>query len=177
MYRYYIGIDCGVNTGYAVYDYHAQKFICLEIVMIHEAMNAILSLKKQSENVDYLVVIEDARQIKYKTDPKKAQGAGSVKRDAKIWEDFCIDYDIPFMLVKPDTNKTKVTLENFVKITGCTLSKTKETHDKDAALLVWGNYFTKASVELNNIQHVSVAGREKMDKKAKVKIKNNALTS
>jgi len=177
MYRYYIGIDCGVNTGYAVYDCEKRKFTCLDIVMIHQAMNAVLSLKKQSDHVDFVVVIEDARQIRFGTDPKKAQGAGSVKRDCKIWEDFCIDYDIPFMLVKPDSKKTKVPIERFVKITGCTLSKSKETHDKDAALLVWDTQITEAKITLNNEQFVSDAGRKKMAQKYKVKIKNNALTS
>jgi hypothetical protein len=87
MYRYYIGIDTGVNTGYAVYDCQVGKFICLDIVMIHQALNAVLSLKKQSEKVDFVVVIEDARQIRFGTDPKKAQGAG---RGAWSWR-FLVD--------------------------------------------------------------------------------------
>ena len=83
---------------------------------------------------------EDARlrkwipQIKGK---EVLQGVGSVKRDAGIWEDFLRDLGVPFEMVAPKNNITKLSADSFRKITGWQ-SKTNE-HSRDAAMLVFGS--------------------------------------
>ncbi len=66
----------------------------------------------------------------------KQQGAGSVKRDCKIWEDFLTDLDIPFEMVAPRKGMTKYSAAAFKKLTGYE-GKTSE-HARDAAMLVFG---------------------------------------
>jgi hypothetical protein len=66
----------------------------------------------------------------------RRQGAGSVKRDAKIWQDFCEDMDIPFEAVKPCAGATKRTTETFERLTGW--KGRTSNHARDAAMLVFG---------------------------------------
>ena len=85
------------------------------------------------------VVFEDARQRKWfgKGDANaKKQGAGSVKRDCSIWEDFCKDYGIPFRAIPPVKGATKITPEYF-KLISHYQGRTSE-HSRDAAMLVIG---------------------------------------
>ena len=98
---FYIGIDPGTHTGMAVWDSKEGKFLSLETLPIHRAMVEVMNLRIGRE---ILVVFEDARQRKWygKGDTNaKLQGAGSVKRDCSIWEDFCKDYGIPFRAIPP----------------------------------------------------------------------------
>lgn len=85
------------------------------------------------------VVFEDARQRTWfghgDTDAKK-QGAGSVKRDCSIWEDFCKDYGIPFWAKPPVKGATKVSADYF-KMVSHYQGRTSE-HSRDAAMLVIG---------------------------------------
>lgn len=88
--------------------------------------------------------VEDARLRKWipyqkneKAEAGRREGAGSVKRDAKIWEDFLTDIGADFEMVAPKNNKTKVTAAFFKKLTGYQ-GKTNE-HERDAAMLVVGN--------------------------------------
>lgn len=66
----------------------------------------------------------------------KLQGAGSIKRDCKIWEDFLRDKGIPFKLIAPKNNTTKLSAPAFKSITGYT-GRTCE-HSRDAAMMVYG---------------------------------------
>ena len=66
----------------------------------------------------------------------KAQGAGSVKRDCSIWEDFCKDYGIPFWAKPPVKGATKVSADYF-KMVSHYQGRTSE-HSRDAAMLVIG---------------------------------------
>jgi hypothetical protein len=59
-----------------------------------------------------------------------------VKRDCQIWEDYLTDLRIPFEMVAPKNNATKLTAEQFRRITGYE-GKTNE-HGRDAAMLVYG---------------------------------------
>ena len=126
-----IGIDPGVNTGWArMLD---GKLIACDSRPIHAAMQEIKRWHRIGELK--LVVFEDAR-LRGGDDPKRAQGAGSVKRDSKIWADFLADLGCPTLAVKPQKGGTKWTAEQFAKLTGWK-ARTNE-HGRDAALLIWG---------------------------------------
>lgn len=130
MYR--VGIDPGKTTGYAIVkNGELQK---IGEGLIHQVFAVVLELKDMG---DLHVVVEDARQRKWfgTSDyaKAKAQGAGSVKRDCVIWEDFLKDNGISFQMVHPTL--TKISPEFFEKLTGIKTLKTK-THMRDAAMLV-----------------------------------------
>jgi hypothetical protein len=126
-----IGIDTGKNTGLAIWCQTDKNFIGIYCLMIHQAMQVII---KYQDNIK-LVRVEDARLRTYFTGGKeKAQGAGSIKRDGKIWEDFLTDNQIPFELVAPKNNRTKLNATQFKKITGW--NKSTNQHARDAAMLV-----------------------------------------
>lgn len=127
----YIGIDPGVKTGYAVYSAVDGLMQC-ETIKIH---NALVRVQNWGHLVT--VVMEDARlRRKFMFGPEVSQGAGSIKRDCSIWEDFCEDNNIPLITVAPQNTRTKYSVEAFQKITGFT--KRTSNHARDAAMLVWG---------------------------------------
>ena len=133
-----IGIDPGTHTGVAVWDTREGKFLSLETLWIHDALFYVKRLSEEYRG-QIQVVFEDARQRTWfgKGDVSaKLQGAGSVKRDCSIWEDFCTDYGIPFRAVPPVKGATKVTPTYFKMISGWT-DRTSE-HSRDAAMLVIG---------------------------------------
>ena len=136
-----IGIDPGTHTGVAVWDTGEGKFLSLETMPIHRAMNSVLVWASlvHDKTKDIQVVFEDARQRTWfgRGDTyAKLQGAGSVKRDCSIWEDFCKDYDIPFWAKPPVKGATKVSAGYFKTISGYQ-GRTSE-HSRDAAMLVIG---------------------------------------
>ena len=133
-----IGIDPGTHTGVAVWDSREGKFLSLETLPIHIALTRVLAIAERNrDNVQ--VVFEDARQRTWfgKGDTyAKLQGAGSVKRDCSIWEDFCKDYGIPYWAKPPIKGATKVSAEYFKMVSHYT-GRTSE-HSRDAAMLVIG---------------------------------------
>jgi len=140
-----IGIDPGTHTGVAVWDSREGKFLSLETLPIHRALEKVKEMSHPFWHMDRLyhddiqVVFEDARQRTWfgKGDTSaKLQGAGSVKRDCSIWEDFCKDYGIPFQAKPPVKGATKVSAEYFKMISHYT-GRTSE-HSRDAAMLVIG---------------------------------------
>ena len=140
-----IGIDPGTHTGVAVWDSREGKFLSLETLPIHRALEKVKEMSHPFWHMDRLyhddiqVVFEDARQRTWygKGDTNaKLQGAGSVKRDCSIWEDFCKDYGIPYWAKPPVKGATKVSAEYFKMISHYT-GRTSE-HSRDAAMLVIG---------------------------------------
>ena len=140
-----IGIDPGTHTGVAVWDSREGKFLSLETLPVHRALEIVKEMASPFWHMDKLynekieVVFEDARQRTWfgRGDTNaKAQGAGSVKRDCSIWEDFCKDYGIPFQAKHPVKGATKVSAEYFKMISGYQ-GRTSE-HSRDAAMLVIG---------------------------------------
>lgn len=140
-----IGIDPGTHTGVAVWDSREGKFLSLETLPIHRALEKVKEMSHPFWHMDRLyhddiqVVFEDARQRTWfgKGDTyAKLQGAGSVKRDCSIWEDFCKDYGIPWWAKPPVKGATKVSAEYFKMISHYT-GRTSE-HSRDAAMLVIG---------------------------------------
>lgn len=135
----YIGIDTGTKTGFAVWD--GKRFLEIETLKLWQALDRVRKMKKQGE--DITVVFEDARQRKWLPREKsiseyrgKMIGAGSVKRDAVIWEEFCIDNGIKFFSVPPAKGLTKWSAQTFAEVTGW--EGRTSNHGRDAALLVYG---------------------------------------
>lgn len=130
----YIGIDCGVHTGIAVWDTKERKFLQVDTMMIHQAMKLVESYC--SDNL--CVVFEDARLRKWYTGDvnAKAQGAGSVKRDCSIWEDFLYESGIHYLKVPPQKGMTKWDARFFKQMTGW--KERTSNHARDAAVLVFG---------------------------------------
>lgn len=132
-----IGIDSGVNTGLAVWDAAEKALIDVKTVKIHKAMEIVLTTHELNPDKVF-VRVEDARKRKWfgKAGREQLQGAGSIKRDAAIWEDFLTDHKIPFEMVAPKNNKTKVNADHFKRLTGWK-ERTNE-HARDAAFLCFG---------------------------------------
>lgn len=127
-----IGLDTGVNTGFSVWCQKEKRLFIVKSLMIHQAIQRIIGNRDEIK----LVRVEDARLRKYITGGReKLQGAGSIKRDAKIWQDFLTDYNIPFELVAPKNNITKLDADQFKKITGW--AKSTNQHARDSAMLVF----------------------------------------
>ena len=135
----YVGIDTGTHTGMAMWDSEAKAFLSIDTVKLHEALFRIRSLWDKQK--DIRVIFEDARQRKWfntrsaAQDRARLQGAGSVKRDCNVWEEFLKDYKIPYEAVPPCRNVTKTTAESFARLTKWE-GRTSE-HSRDAAMLVW----------------------------------------
>lgn len=109
MKKILIGIDPGRHTGLAVIK--DGKLVRCETMMIHEAMKELEGFGPDYVEYDIHVVVEDARKRSGK--PEAAQGAGAVKRDSSIWEDFLTDLKISFKMVPPRKNGTRFRDEIF----------------------------------------------------------------
>lgn len=131
--RIHIGIDSGTKTGLAIWDAENKQFREIRTVKIHEALQIVLVY---ADVATIKVYVEDARQVRFKTDAAKMKGAGSVCRDASIWEDFLTDHNIPFEMKRPSKAMTKWCSAMFEQVTGYQ-GKTS-SHGRDAAMLVWG---------------------------------------
>lgn len=132
-----VGIDPGVNTGFAIWHPDERIFYVIETLQIHQAFFAILAIKSEVPEAVVQVIFEDARQRTWfgKTGSEVWKGAGSIIRDCKAWEDFLTDEQIPFIARKPASGGTKWDKDFFKRVTGWT-GKTNE-HSRDAACLVF----------------------------------------
>lgn len=136
-----VGIDTGVNTGFAVAldEGHGGRLIEVNSLTITQSMSRVIQLCELYGHAEVCLYIEDARQRKWFTGGReKAQGVGSVKRDAQIWEDWCKENKINYKLIHPKDNCTKYKADAFKKLTGW-LGRTNE-HARDAAMLVYRRY-------------------------------------
>ncbi|STY99848.1 Uncharacterised protein [Moraxella lacunata] len=134
-----IGIDAGVKTGFAVsLNGTLRQAKTLSIIeAMEEVRKTALSAKRSTQEYEITVFIEDARKRKWVTGGReKLQGVGSVKRDCKIWEEFCKYHDINYELIAPKDNNTKLSDQTFKRMTGWT-QRTSE-HARDAVMLIWG---------------------------------------
>lgn len=140
-YRYFIGIDPGVNTGVGVWDAVDKQFLMVSSMSIIDAIKKVEDFNS-SHLGSLLVRVEDARLRKWfgnDTDAaikKRIQGVGSVKRDCTIWEHFLKDKNIPYEMVHPKNNMTKLSQIEFKRLTG--YSRITNGHGRDAAMLVLG---------------------------------------
>ncbi len=133
-----IGVDPGKRTGLAIWDKLHKCFKSIETVSIVRAFDIIT---QYAEN-GYLVQVrfEDARLRKWfgTAGREKLQGAGSIKRDCTIWQEFCEHHEIDFIPVAPAQQKglTKLSHGQFKKLTGWT-DRTTE-HSRDAGMICYG---------------------------------------
>lgn len=135
MRELYIGIDAGVKTGVAIWNRGKQRLTMVDTLTISVAMLLVMELAKSNEVVVYL---EDARLRNWfgSSGREKLQGAGSVKRDCSIWETFCEEQGIECRKIAPKNNYTKLTSEQFRRLTGW--EGRSSEHSRDAAMLVFG---------------------------------------
>jgi hypothetical protein len=127
-----------VNTGFAVYDLTNKKFLSILTLTIHQAIKEVTAAIYFPDSVLTKVRFEDARQRKWygkNAGTHALQGAGSIKRDCKIWEDFLTELKVPFDMVNPGSVPTKYTAETFKNVTKWK-GRTSE-HSRDAALLIF----------------------------------------
>lgn len=138
-----IGIDPGTQTGFSIYDCQERRLTQVKSCSI---LNAIAFVRYYHIDREYQVhvVVEDARQVVHKTDRVKAQGAGSVKRDCSIWEEFLKSQKISHEFVRPNKKITKLTPGQFEQITG--YQERSNQHGRDAAMLVYQRSFPKYRV-------------------------------
>ena len=135
-----VGIDPGIHTGLAVWDTSSRQFLEIRTVGIVAAME-YLSEIRQDRGIG-LLVFEDARQRTWIPREKdirqvkgRAMGAGSVKRDYSIWEEWCKAKGIQFIATRPKTGLTKLTDAYFRGLTG--YDRRTNDHGRDAAMLVF----------------------------------------
>ena len=130
-----IGIDPGVNTGVAAIDKGG-----LQVVATMSAVEAeqFVHIRMAQAGGQIAVFFEDARLRNWfgSKGREALQGAGSIKRDCQRWEEWLIHHGISFSKIAPRNNSTKLTAEQFKKITGWQ-GRTNE-HGRDAAMLIYG---------------------------------------
>lgn len=141
----YIGIDTGNHTGVAVWNTATQRFEEVVTLPLWRALEVVRQWRDdmREQGVALHVIFEDARQRQWFPKERSASeyrgklmGAGAVKRDAAIWEEFLADHDIPYTAQPPRPHLTKWNVDYWQHITGWT-GRTSE-HARDAALLVFG---------------------------------------
>ena len=135
-----VGIDCGVHTGFAVKV--AGVLVVVSSMKIHNSMFKVLELQDEAKakGLGFKVCVEDARLRKWfghdeARTRSKLQGAGSVKRDAVIWQDFLREHGIVFEMIPPRANMTKTSAAFFKSLTGW--QGVTNEHGRDAAMMVW----------------------------------------
>lgn len=133
--RLLIGIDAGVHTGMAIWDNTDKRLVAVDTKTITRAMHEVEWLATQA---DVTLYIEDARKRTWfgRAGREQLQGAGSIKRDCSIWQSFCEEQGIDYLLVAPRHNTTKLSAEQFKVLTNWA-GRTSE-HSRDAAMLVFG---------------------------------------
>lgn len=134
----YIGIDTGVHTGFAVWHSDTKYLAEVSTVTITQAMERVKMLADILGKDNIRLFIEDARQRKWfgNSGREKLQGAGSVKRDSRIWEDWCMEQGLQYRLIAPGCNRTKLTEAQFKFVTQW--HGRSSVHGRDAAMLVFG---------------------------------------
>ncbi len=137
-----IGIDPGTNTGMAIWSVKLKDFQHIGTLKIHKVMDTIKDICKQGERNDFgwniKVYLEDSRNVsRGKNSAAMAQGAGSIKRDCNIWEDFLRDSGIDYQFIRPNKRSMlKMDDTGFRKMTGW--NQRTNSHGRDAAMLVFG---------------------------------------
>lgn len=138
-----IGIDPGVNFGVAVWSAAAKQFSKIETYDFFEGLTFVINYASRYSGTAVLIRFEDARLRKWFSDGKggseakgKAMGAGAVKVLCSIIETELKKAGIEYEAVAPKNNRTKLSAEQFKKITGWQ-GRTNE-HSRDAAMLVFG---------------------------------------
>ena len=131
-----IGIDPGKITGIGITIGQDKQAISMPI---HKALQFVEDLTHEDK---IHVRVEDARKRKWfgKNSVAKKQGAGSIKRDSTIWNDFLKDLQkksnglLTFEMLHPIKGATKIAAAPFKKLTG--IQKQTNEHGRDAFMLI-----------------------------------------
>src|SRR5574339_858525 len=133
----YVGIDPGVNTGFAVWDSLKKKFKVITGCTILTAIKELTKLHLQFPGEIY-VRFDDARKSKLPphlqqhASAQAFQGIGSVKRDCSIWQELLENLGIQYEAVAQQQQKMKkLDNEKFCLITKHQSSTNQ--HGRDAA--------------------------------------------
>ena len=132
-----VGVDPGVSTGIAIWSRTDKKLTTVQTTTIGAAMTMVKLMWEVGSL--HSVVFEDARlRTWFGSKGREAlQGAGSIKRECAIWEEFLTSLEgLPFKPVSPQSKGAKLNAAQFAKVTGWT-GRTSE-HARDAAMLVVG---------------------------------------
>jgi hypothetical protein len=133
-----VGIDPGVSTGFAIWSKKEQKMLDVATLSITEAMTRVRLMHEVGSL--HSVVFEDARlRTGYfgERAAAKQQGAGSIKRDCSIWQEFVEGLiGVPLLPVSPRSKGAKVDAQRFATLSGWH-GRTSE-HGRDAGMLVLG---------------------------------------
>jgi hypothetical protein len=132
-----VGLDPGVRTGFAVWSRVEQRLTTVETLGITQAMTLIRTMADVGSL--HSVRFEDARMRSWfgAKGREALQGAGSIKRDCSIWQEFLSGLvGVPFLPVSPQAKGRKLDSAAFKRLTGWQ-GRTSE-HARDAALLVIG---------------------------------------
>lgn len=134
----YIGIDPGKNTGFAVWHRDSRYLAEVSTMSITEAIDRVKMMADILGKGNIRLFIEDARKRKWygETGRERLKGAGSICRDCTIWDDFCRELGVEYVMVAPRCNTTKLNDRQFRAITGW--QKRTSVHARDAACLVFG---------------------------------------
>jgi hypothetical protein len=134
-YRYAIGIDPGMNNGFAIYDRQLAEITHCTSLPLHVLFDTLKSWQKNEievfiENPNTWIGFKGK-----KADNARLQGAGAVKQTYRHIVEFLEDYGIPYTPTKLQGNLKKVSRDYFAKVTGYT-DRTNE-HARDAAMIVF----------------------------------------
>ena len=134
----YIGIDPGKETGFAVWDHDARYLAEVTTMSITQAMERVRMMADVLGRENIRLYIEDARQRKWfgNSGPEKWKGAGSIRRDCTIWDDFCRELGLECQMMAPCRGCTKLNASKFKALTKWQ-GRTTE-HARDAAMIVFG---------------------------------------
>lgn len=133
-----IGIDPGVNTGFARKE-RQSDFAELCTLSIYAAQERVLELIEVHGIESVLVAFEDCRMRQWippNVGPERIKGVGSVERDCSIWQEFCERNGIIHVRVHPKDINTKDTKDDkwaFAAITDHPYDTA--SHARDAGML------------------------------------------
>lgn len=133
--RQVIGIDPGINTGWATYI--DGKLMGLQTIQPIDIYGQIVTSEAE------LFVFEDSRLQSAVWVPSKnkavanniARKIGQVDALCSIIQDTCERYDIKYMRVSPKAKGGKMNAEDFNLLTGWSVRSNQ--HERDAAMVAW----------------------------------------
>jgi hypothetical protein len=135
-----IGIDPGTNTGITVYDCEKKEYIACDTMLITNAIFLVEKIISQRSPV--LITVEDSRSIS--GDASKKLGAGSIRRDCSIWEDYLNEKSsiasngVFYRFVKPTKNPyLKIPILQWMTISKYKGSKRPSEHARDSATYIF----------------------------------------
>jgi hypothetical protein len=143
--QFTIGIDPGVNTGIAIWDNRKDKLVYSGTLSILEAIEEVEEYHTTGYRIRLNVEDPNLREwFGSKKNPTvdvqaKAQGAGSVKRDFKIWKEFAEMYDIELHGYHPKDVGSK-THKEISMIIGWGVKGRTSQHERDAIVLSMKRY-------------------------------------